>query len=100
MKTHVVLQISGKQYLCQAGDELLVEHIERNPEEIIEVPVLLSFSEDGESLDVSPKNEAKIQILEQTKGDKVRVAKFKSKVRYRKVRGFRSQLTRVKVMSI
>jgi len=55
MKTHVVLQISGKQYLCQAGDELLVEHIERNPEEIIEVPVLLSFSEDGESLDVSPK---------------------------------------------
>lgn len=100
MKIHGVLAIGGKQFLCEAGDELLVEHIDRPIEETFEVPVLMTFDEAGTSLDTAPKKPAQIQVLEQLKGDKIRVAKFKSKVRYRKVRGFRPQLTRVKVLSI
>jgi large subunit ribosomal protein L21 len=38
--------------------------------------------------------------MDNLKGEKIRVARFKSKVRYRKVRGFRPQLTKLKVGSI
>jgi large subunit ribosomal protein L21 len=40
------------------------------------------------------------EILETAKGTKIRVAKFKSKVRYRNVRGFRATLTKLKILSI
>jgi large subunit ribosomal protein L21 len=39
-------------------------------------------------------------IVEQTKGEKITVFKFKSKKRYRKTRGHRSQLTILKVEEI
>ena len=42
----------------------------------------------------------KAKVLEQKKGEKIRVAKFKSKVRYRRVTGFRAQLTRVQIKGI
>jgi large subunit ribosomal protein L21 len=39
-------------------------------------------------------------IVEQTKGEKIVVFKFKSKKRYRKTRGHRSQLTVLKIEEI
>ena len=42
----------------------------------------------------------RIKIIEQLKGDKIRVAKFKAKVRYRKVMGFRARLTKLKIVKI
>lgn len=40
------------------------------------------------------------EVLEQIKGPKIRVAKFKAKARYRRVRGHRQKLTRVKIKEI
>ncbi|PIV62308.1 50S ribosomal protein L21, partial [Candidatus Roizmanbacteria bacterium CG01_land_8_20_14_3_00_33_9] len=34
------------------------------------------------------------------KGEKIRVARFKAKVRYRRVKGFRSQLTKVQIIKV
>lgn len=41
-----------------------------------------------------------VEIFDQIKGEKIRVATFKAKARYRKVKGFRPLLTRVKILSI
>jgi large subunit ribosomal protein L21 len=45
---------------------------------------------------------AKVQavIEEQVRGKKIRVATYKAKSRYRKVKGFRAELTRLKVEAV
>ena len=103
MKTHAVIEVGGKQYLVQKNDELIVENLNRAAEETVEFPALLSFdSEKTDSEIGSPELKEKVtaKVIENIKGDKVRVAKFKAKVRYRKVRGFRPQLTKIKITAI
>lgn len=46
------------------------------------------------------KTQVKATVVESIKGDKVVTARFKAKARYRKVKGFRPQLTKVKIVSI
>lgn len=103
MKTHAVIEVGGKQYLVQQNDEIIVENLNRETDETVEFPALLSF--DTEKIEAemgAPELKVKVtaKVLENIKGDKVRIAKFKSKVRYRKVRGFRPQLTRIKITAI
>lgn len=40
------------------------------------------------------------KVLADFKGEKIRVAKFKAKARYRRVIGFRPSLTRIQINSI
>ncbi len=40
------------------------------------------------------------KVLEQKQGEKIRVAKFKAKARYRKVYGHRQELTKIEIESI
>ena len=40
------------------------------------------------------------EVVDNVKGDKIRIAKFKAKSRYRKVRGFRARLTKLKIIKI
>jgi large subunit ribosomal protein L21 len=40
------------------------------------------------------------EIVAQTKGEKIRISKFKSKSRYRRVAGHRQQLTELKIVKI
>jgi len=42
----------------------------------------------------------KATVIDHLKGDKIRVARFKAKSRYRKVKGFRAQLTKIKILKI
>lgn len=103
MKTHAVIEVGGKQYLVQKNDELIIENLNRKTDETVEFPVLLAFdSEKSDAQIGTPELKEKVtaQVLENMKGDKIRVAKFKSKVRYRKVRGFRPQLTRIRITAI
>ena len=39
-------------------------------------------------------------VIEHMKGEKLRIAKFKAKVRYRRVTGFRSRLTKIQITKI
>jgi len=103
MKTHAVIEVGGKQYLVQKNDEIIVENLNREAEETVEFPALLAFDSDKSDAQIgAPELKEKVtaKVLENMKGDKIRVAKFKSKVRYRKVRGFRPQLTRIKITAI
>jgi len=103
MKMHAVIEVGGKQYLVEENTELLVERLGAEVEAKLEFPILLSFDSETHEIQVGTpalKTLAKAQVMEHIKGDKIRVAKFKSKVRYRKVRGFRPQLSRIKILSI
>jgi len=101
MNTHAVIAIQGKQYIAKKGDELVVEKVNKDEGEEISVPVIMYFNADSAEIEIPEKETAgKAKILKNMKGDKIRVAKFKSKVRYRKVTGFRPHLTKIKVINI
>lgn len=103
MKTHAVVEVGGKQYLVQQNDEIIVENLNKDVDAVVEFPSLMTFDHDKIAVDLGGphmKESVKAQIIENMKGDKLRVARFKSKVRYRRVTGFRPQLTKIRIISI
>ncbi len=100
---YAVIKTGGKQYKVSEGEILEIDKIEGKADQKIDFSdVLLVADSDkaeiGQPLVTGAKVEAK--IIDQVKGEKIRVARFKSKVRYRKVRGFRAQLTKVQIEKI
>lgn len=95
MLNYAVLEISGKQYLVYPNMPLNVDFLGEDKKKI-EVDVLFS-SEDGKIKLGNPylKEKLSLDILENIRGEKIRVAKFHAKANYRKVRGHRSKLTKV-----
>ncbi len=103
MVTFAVVKTGGKQYLVKEGDEIVVDRMEAKDKEKVELETLMTFDEEGKSVDLGmPSLTKKVQaeVISSFKGEKIRVARFKSKVRYRKVRGFRPQLTSLKILKI
>lgn len=103
MKTHAVIEVGGKQYLVQKNDEIIVENLSADTDAVLEFPVLMAFDADKAAVEMgAPKLDGmvKASVVENLKGDKIRVARFKSKVRYHRVTGFRPQLTKLKITSI
>lgn len=103
MSNIAVVKTGGKQYLAKAGETLVVDKIASEVGQMVELPILATFSEDGKNIELGMpfiERKALCVVLEQGKGDKIRVAKFKAKVRYRKVTGFRPSLTRLSIKSI
>jgi len=95
-----VIKTGGKQYLVKTNDEIIIDKVNAEKKKVL-FDVLATLSEDSVLMG-NPllKEKAEGEIIEELKGDKIRVARFKSKVRYRKVKGFRPQLTRVKITKI
>ncbi len=95
-----VLKIKGRQYWVKEGDEILVDRIADN--EKLEPQVLLVADGDRLSLGTPfvAKAKIKMEILEEIKGDKLEVLKYKAKSRYRKRKGFRPLFTKIKISQI
>ena len=68
----------------------------------MELPVI--FVADGDAIEIDPEKAAATKvvakILDQYKGKKQLVFKFKKRESYKKLRGHRQQLTRVRIMSV
>ncbi|OGK10042.1 50S ribosomal protein L21 [Candidatus Roizmanbacteria bacterium RIFCSPHIGHO2_01_FULL_35_10] len=103
MTRFAIVKTGGKQYLVKADDEIIVDKIEAEAKKNINLEKLAEFDDEKMDLQLgSPllKNKTNAEVMEQLKGDKIRVAKFKAKVRYRKVMGFRPKLTKLKIVKI
>ncbi len=99
---YAIIKLGGKQFKVSEGDVIEVQNLKtKNPKVVFEEVLLLA---DGGELRVGKPtvSGAKVyaRVLENKKGEKVRVAKFKSKVRYRRVSGFRQSLTKVEIKKI
>ena len=91
--------------MVKPGTTLNVEKLPGQKGSALTVPdvLLVAASEDGEDAVVStgqPVGSVTATILEQGKADKVRVVKFKPKVRYRRVHGHRQQFTKIRIEEI
>lgn len=103
MSVKAVVTTGGKQYLVGENEEIIVEHLEGNVNDPVKLKTLVIFDSEKDTVELgSPelKKEAVAKIIEQGKGEKIRVAKFRAKSRYRKVTGFRPVLTKLKIEKI
>lgn len=100
---YAIIEAGGKQYKAVEGDILEVDKIDIEAGKTHKFKKVLLYTSDGvcqigkpvlSDVSVSGK------VIGQFKGDKIRVAKFKAKSRYRRVHGHRQLLTRVQIENI
>ncbi|HEY3263118.1 MAG TPA: 50S ribosomal protein L21 [Pseudonocardiaceae bacterium] len=99
---YAIVKTGGKQYKVAVGDVVEVEKLEADPGAEITLPALLVV--DGADLTTDADALTKVsvtgKVVEQTKGPKIRIHKFKNKTGYHKRQGHRQKLTRVEVTGI
>ena len=99
---YAIVKTGGKQYKVAVDDVLTVEKIDGEPGAEISLPAVLLV--DGDQLTTDAKDLEKVavtgEVLEHTKGPKIRIHKFKNKTGYHKRQGHRQQLTVLKVTGI
>lgn len=102
MSKYAVIQIAGKQYRVSEGDTIVTNKVEGEVNGSVKADVLLVADDKNLQLGSPLVEGAKVtlKLVDQHQGDKIRVAKYKSKSRYRKVRGHRQQLTTFEVVKI
>lgn len=100
---YAVIKSGGKQHVVKPKESFTTDKIEGNPGDKISFEqVLLVVNGETSKLGTPFVSGFKVEgkIVDQKLGDKIRVAKFKAKSRYRKVRGFRPHLTEIMIESI
>ncbi len=99
---YAIVKTGGKQYTVEQGDVFDVEKLPGEPGDKVSLDVL--FLHDGDTVITDPDKLAKTKvtakIVEQHRGDKVIVFKFKRRKGYRRLRGHRQQLTRIEITQI
>ncbi len=100
---YAVIATGGKQYKVEEGAILEVEKLDVEADkELTFDQVLLYVADDTVVVGQPTLTDITVtaKVLDQIKGEKIRVAKFKAKARYRKVTGHRQRLTRVQISNI
>lgn len=99
---YAIIRTGGKQYKVEAGDEILVEKLEAADGSEVSFEVLMLC--DGENVTVGkPIVEGVLamgEVIEQVKGKKLIVFKYKPKKNSRKKQGHRQPYTKVKINAI
>lgn len=103
MDTWAVIKSGGKQYKVAEGDKIALDRI--NPDakgNISFVEVLLVKNDKDLTIGKPLVEKAKVQgkVLEDFRGEKIRVVKFKPKSKYLRTTGHRQSLTRVLIEKI
>ena len=101
---YAVIRTGGKQYRVTPGQRLVVERLDgERGDEVAFDDVLLVRSDDGAVAVGAPTLDdasVKAEIAEQKRARKIPVFKYKSKTRYRRLRGHRQQETHLRISEI
>jgi large subunit ribosomal protein L21 len=99
-----VVELWGNQFIVRQGDVIDVKKIDAEVNATINTEALLVSDEEGKETKVGNPvvegSKVELKVVEQFKGEKVRVFKMKSKKRYARNKGFRPMLTKLEVLSI
>ena len=100
---YAIVRAGGRQEKVAVGDVLEMDRVAGEPGERVQLPALLLVGDDN-SVTSDPAALAGVavsaEVLEHTKGPKIRILKYKNKTGYRRRMGHRQPLTRVKVTAI
>ncbi len=99
-----VIKTGGKQYTVNPGDIIDIELIAGEPGDTVEFNEVLMVSNDKGKVDLGTptvdKAVVKGKIVEEKKGKKIVVFKFKRRKDYRNKNGHRQRYTRVEITDI
>ncbi len=101
--TYAIIDFQGHQYQVKEEQELIIDRLKEKEGSEIEIDNILLINENGKIKIGTPLVKgAKVtaKVLEHFKGKKIRVATYKAKSRYRRVKGFRPYLTKIKIKKI
>jgi large subunit ribosomal protein L21 len=100
---YAIVRAGGRQEKVAVGDVFEMNRLDSAPGQTVQLPALLLVGDDA-SVTSDPAALSSVavsaEVLEHTKGPKIRILKYKNKTGYRKRQGHRQPLTRVKVTSI
>lgn len=97
-----IIETGGKQYRVSAGDKIKVEKLASEKEEVVFDKVLMVVDGDDVKIGDPMIKGASVsgKILEQGRGDKLIVFKYKSKTRQRTKNTHRQPYTEVEITGI
>lgn len=99
---YAIVKTGGKQYKVAPGDILEVEKLDVEEGKKVALDVICIV--DGSKVETDPAKAAKTKVeavvLEQFKGDKQLVFKFKKRKNYKRTRGHRQNLTRIQIANV
>ena len=99
---YAIVKTGGKQYKVVCGEFLSVEKLPAEVGDDVELQAICIV--DGDTIVADPAEAAKTkvvaEVLDQYKGKKQLVFKFKKRKGYKKLNGHRQQLTKVRVVSV
>ncbi len=99
---YAIVKTGGKQYKVAPGDKLNVEKLDAEVGSEVELTAICIV--DGDKVEADPAKAAQTKVtakvIEQFRGEKQLVFKFKKRKNYKKMRGHRQYLTRIQVESI
>ena len=99
---YAIIKTGGKQYCVEEGKVITIEKLD------VEAGAEVAFDEDllvsGDSVKIGQPTVAGAKVtgkvLEQGKGDKIRIFKYKAKSNYRRRQGHRQPFTKVQIEKI
>ena len=101
---YAILETGGKQYKVESGDVIEVERLDGEPGAQVEVGrvLMIGGGDDAPTFGNPAIEGAKVlgEVVEQGKGEKIIVFKYKPKVRYRRKTGHRQVVTRIRIGDI
>ena len=99
---YAIVKTGGKQSKVAPGDKLNVEKLDAEVGSKVELTAICIV--DGDKVEADPAKAAATKVtatvIEQFRGEKQLVFKFKKRKNYKKLRGHRQQLTRVEIKSV
>ena len=101
---YAIIRSGGKQYRVAKDDILALERLKGEAGSKITLDEVLLLGENGKAPTIGTPlvSGAKVsaEILEQGRGDKINVIKFKRRKQYRRKIGHRQDITKVKILDI
>ena len=97
-----VVRAGGRQEKVSIGTIVTLDRIKADANGKIQLPALLLVDGDKVTTDASALAAVKVtaEVLNDLRGPKIIIQKYKNKTGYKKRQGHRSELTRVKVLEI
>lgn len=99
---YAVIETGGKQYRVQQGDVITVEKLDVAEGKKVKFDKVLVLSDDKETKVGTPYLDCAVEgkVVENGKGQKVVIFKYKAKKDYRKKQGHRQPFTKVEILSL